>query len=238
LALIYSLRDSTDIKILYGQAFRAPDDYELHHSDPSGGIETSTDLRPETIKTAQVVFEKYFWQHASLSASGFYNRINDLISQSTDPANGLLHYANLDGGRGKGVEFQFSAKRSGGWEGRLSYTLQESHSTIDSEPLSNSPRHLAEINLIAPLFRDKLFAGFEGQEISRRLTVIETQVGGSLVANATLYSKDLLGKLRVSASLYNLFNKRYSDPVGQEIQGASVQQDGRTFRVKLTYSFR
>jgi iron complex outermembrane receptor protein len=160
-----------------------------------------------------------------------------LISQATDPANGLLHFTNLGGVHGKGLEFEFSAKRPSGWEGRLSYTVQESHGSLDGESLSNSPRHLAKVNLIAPLLGKKLFASFEGQEISRRLTVLDSAVGGSFVANATLYSRELLGKLRVSASLYNLFDKHYADPVGQEIQGASVVQDGRTFRVKLTYRF-
>ena len=149
----------------------------------------------------------------------------------------MIHFANLGGVRGKGLQFELSAKRGSGWEGRLSYTLQESHSSLDGEPLSSSPRHLAKVNLIAPLLPKKLFASFEGQEISRRLTVAHAGVAGSFVANITLYSKDLLGKLRVSASLYNLFNKRYAEPVGQEIQGASVVQDGRTFRVKLTYRF-
>jgi iron complex outermembrane receptor protein len=237
LGLIFSPEETTDIKILYGQAFRAPDDFELHYAAPLLSFEASPNLHPETIKTTEVVFEKYFWEHASLSASGFYNRIDHLISQATDPANGLIHFVNLDGVRGKGLEFQFSVKHPNGWEGRLSYTLQESHNSLDSESLSNSPRHLAKVNLIAPLLPKKLFASFEGQEISRRLTVLDTMVGGSFVANATLYSKDLLGKLRVSASLYNLFNKRYAEPVGQEIQGASVVQDGRAFRVKLTYRF-
>jgi outer membrane receptor for ferrienterochelin and colicins len=237
LALIYSPQENTDIKFLYGQAFRAPDDYQLHYSDPSAGIETSPNLRPETIKTTELVFEKYFWQHASLSVSGFYNQMNNLISQSIDPANGMIHFANLDGVRGQGLQFQISEKRPSGWEGRLSYTLQESHRTPAGEPLGNSPRHLAKVNLIAPLFRDKLFASFEGQEMGRRLTVLQTRVGGAFVANATIYSQSLLGKLSVSASIYNLFNKRYADPVGQEIPGASVIQDGRTFRVKLTYGF-
>jgi iron complex outermembrane receptor protein len=60
LALVYSPQENTDIKILYGQAFRAPDDYQRHYSDPSAGIETSPNLRPETIKTTELVFEKYF----------------------------------------------------------------------------------------------------------------------------------------------------------------------------------
>ena len=184
-----------------------------------------------------MVFEKYFWQHESVSVSGFYNVIDHLISQSIDPANGLIHFVNLDGVRSKGLEFQYSIKRPDGWEGRLSYTVQESHSLLDSESLSNSPRHLAKVNLIAPLLQRKLFMSFEGQEISRRLTVVGTEIGGSFVANATLYSKDILGRLRVSASLYNLFNKRYADPVGQEFQQPSIVQDGRTFRVKLVYRF-
>jgi iron complex outermembrane receptor protein len=96
---------------------------------------------------------------------------------------------------------------------------------------------LGKANLIVPLLPKKLFGSFEGQEISRRLTVVNTEVGGSFVANATLYSKELLGKLRVSASAYNLLNKRYADPVGQEFQQPSIVQDGRTFRVKLTYPF-
>jgi outer membrane receptor for ferrienterochelin and colicins len=235
LGLILSPQEGTDIKLLYGQAFRAPDDYELHFLDPSAGFEANPNLRPETIKTTELIFEKYFRQHVSLSASGFYNWIDNLISQSTDPANGLIHFANLDNVHNKGLEFELSTKRPSGLEGRLSYTLQESHSSLSGAPLSNSPRHLAKVNLIVPLLPKKLFATFEGQEISRRLTVFGTQVGGSFVANATISSRDLLGRLRVSASLYNLFNKHYADPAGQEIQGAYVVQDGRTFRVKLTY---
>jgi hypothetical protein len=98
------------------------------------------------------------------------------------------------------LEFEFGVKPSSGWEGRVSYTLQESHSPLDGDPLSNSSRHLAKVNLIAPLLQKKLFASFEGQEISRRLTVTGTEIGGSFVANATLFSKDVLGKLRISAS--------------------------------------
>jgi outer membrane receptor for ferrienterochelin and colicins len=235
LALIYIPVENAALKLLYGQAFRAPDDYELHYN--AVGYEANPALRPETIKTTELVFERYVHKYTSFSASGFYNQIGGLISQTTDSSTGLIRFSNLQDVHGKGLEFQLSEKRPSGWEGRLSYTLQESHSSLSGQPLSNSPRHVAKVNLIAPLLRKKLFASFEGQEISRRFTVLGTEVGASFVANATLSSEDLLGRLRVSASLYNLFNEPYADPVGQEIQGASVVQDGRTFRVKLTYQF-
>jgi iron complex outermembrane receptor protein len=238
IGLILSPREATDIKILYGQAFRAPDDFELHYSSPAIGFESNPRLHSETIKTVELVFEKYFRQYTSLSASGFYKRTDNLISQATDPANGLIHFQNLDGIHTKGLELQLAEKRPSGWEGRLSYTVQESHSSMDNENLSNSPRHLAKINIIAPVWQKKLFAGVEGQEVSKRLTVWDTKIGGFFVANATLYSREMLGGMQLSASLYNAFNKRYEDAVGQEFRQNGLPQDRRTFRIKLTYRFQ
>src|SRR5712692_4921679 len=39
----------------------------------------------------------------------------------------------------------------------------------------------------------------------------------------------------LSAGLYNLFDKRYADSGGVEHVQTSIPQDGRSFRVKLTY---
>jgi iron complex outermembrane receptor protein len=50
-------------------------------------------------------------------------------------------------------------------------------------------------------------------------------------------AKDLFGRLQASVSLYNLFDKRYADPAGNEFLQRSIPQDGRNFRVKLTYRF-
>jgi iron complex outermembrane receptor protein len=41
----------------------------------------------------------------------------------------------------------------------------------------------------------------------------------------------------MSASIYNLFDRHYSDPVSPEFTQPSIVQNGRTFRVKLTYKF-
>lgn len=43
--------------------------------------------------------------------------------------------------------------------------------------------------------------------------------------------------LELSGSAYNLFDTKYSDPGGDEHKQDSIEQDGRTFRVKLTYRF-
>jgi outer membrane receptor for ferrienterochelin and colicins len=235
LALIFTPAENTAIKLLYGQAFRAPDDYELYYDGVA--YEANPRLKPETIKTTELVFERYFHKYTSLSVSGFYNVIGGLISETTDSKTGLIQYVNLEDVRGKGLEFQLSEKRPSGWEGRLAYTVQNSHTLSDGDNLNNSPKHLGKINLIAPLLSKRLFASFEGQEDSRRETVRETFVGGYFVANATLSSKDMFGRLQASVSLYNLFNKRDADPAGNEYRQDSIPQDGRNFRVKLAYKF-
>ena len=235
LALIYSPVENTALKLLYGQAFRAPDDFEIYYHGV--GFATNPALRPETVKTTELVFERYFHKYTSLSASGFYNEIGGLISQTTDPATGFIHFSNSEDVHGKGLEFQLVEKRPSGWEGRLSYTVQDAHDQLTGDNLSNAPKHLAKINLIAPLIPKRLFASFEGQEVSRRETVKEEFVGGFFAANATVFAKDLFGRLQASASLYNLFDKRFADPAGNEFLQRSIPQDGRNFRVKLTYRF-
>ena len=67
-------------------------------------------------------------------------------------------------------------------------------------------------------------------------------VGGNTLdpfalVNTTLYTRELVKGLEFSASLYNVFDTHYSDPVSSDYLQDSIQQDGRTFRLKLTYHF-
>jgi outer membrane receptor protein involved in Fe transport len=39
----------------------------------------------------------------------------------------------------------------------------------------------------------------------------------------------------VTASIYNLLDKTYYDPPSTAISQAAIQQDGRSFRVKMTW---
>ena len=58
-----------------------------------------------------------------------------------------------------------------------------------------------------------------------------------LVAKTGQY--DILSAMDIwGPSLYNLFDRRYADPAGPEVEMPAIRQDGRTFRLKLTYTFR
>jgi iron complex outermembrane receptor protein len=137
----------------------------------------------------------------------------------------------------KGVEFELEGKWQNGIRSRLSYAVQRTEDTETKLRLTNSPVHLAKFNGVVPLMADKLFLGLEEQFTSGRKTLAGNEIGGFWVTNVTLFNQNLFKGLDLSASIYNLFGKKYSDPgAGEHVQD-KIQQDGRSFRFKLTYRF-
>jgi iron complex outermembrane receptor protein len=162
-ALIYSPSFATMLKLLYGEAFRAPNAYELFYNDNGASMKANPSLKPEVIKTYELVLEHYLKKNLRFSISGFYYTINNLIAQQTDSSDGLLVFNNADSVETKGVEFELRHKWRGGIEGSASYTFQEAKDKKTGSMLVNSPRHLAKLNTIIPLLKDRVFSGAELQ---------------------------------------------------------------------------
>ena len=236
-ALIYYPQRSTTLKILYGDAFRAPNAYELYWKQPDVA-KANPRLRPETNQTGEVVVEHYLDSRFRVAATSFYYHINDLITQQTDPADGLLVYNNIDEVNARGLELEAEGKWPRGLQGRVSYTFQHSRNEMTGAALTNSPAHLVQFNLMMPLLKGAGSAGVEFQYVGPRRTLTGQSVGGVFLPNVTLISRRLSRNMELSASMYNVTNATYSDPGSEEHRQDSIVQDGRNFRVRLTYHFR
>lgn len=233
LGLIYSPRQNMAIKLLYGQAFRAPNAYELYYRDGTS-VQADPSLKPETIHTTELAFENYFPNHVSLRVSGFLSQLRNLVTQSKDSQN-LITYVTRNDVNGKGLEFELNDRLPGGWEGRLSYTASDSIDARSRQPLSNSPKHIGKAGFTAPLWRRMLFVSAEAQYLGRRFSVSGADVPDHLVANLSLLAPQMPRRFSISANLYNVFDKHYGDPGGLEFIQAALPQDGRTFRLKIEY---
>ncbi len=185
-----------------------------------------------------MVYEQGILRNLRSSISGYYNQMDDLI----DFENGQYINFNADT---LGTELALEGKWKNGIQTRLSYTLQHTENRDNNNGLPDSPMHLVKFNVSAPLYGDKIFAGLEVQYTSKSHTVYDTfpatvagaDVPGYAVVNFTLFSQNLVKNLDVSASIYNLLDKTYYDPSSRFHLQNAIQQDGRTFRVKLTYRF-
>jgi iron complex outermembrane receptor protein len=233
--LIYTWRDTT-AKLLYGRAFRAPNPFEQFYV-ASVGSKANPGLKPETINTYELVLEQYLGHHIRGSVSGYYYEIDKLISQVLDPSDNLLVYQNGSKITAKGFELALEGKWPSGWDGRLSYAIQEARDNATDSVLSNSPQHLAKGNLIMPLFRDKVFASLETRYMSSRLTLAGRHAKNVFLTNVTLFTQQLLPGWEFSAQANNLFDHRYGDPGSGEHLQDTILQDGRTYWLKLKYRF-
>jgi iron complex outermembrane receptor protein len=237
LALIYSPLEKTTLKFLYGEAFRAPNAFEFFYHD---GLETqkpNPDLEPERITTYELVLEQYLGSHLHGIINGFYYETEDLINLMLDPDDGLLVFDNVDEVEAMGVELELEGKWNSGFEGRASYSFQEAKNRKTDQLITNSPKHLAKLNLIVPLYKDKFLLGIEEQYMGKRKTRTGDEAGGFAVTNLTLFSQHMAEGLEFSASVYNLFDKKFSDPASAAHRQDTIEQDGQILRLKITYIF-
>jgi iron complex outermembrane receptor protein len=237
LALIYNL-PKTSIKLLYGEAFRAPTVFEQFYVS-SLDFKANPKLKPETISSYELVIERYLTDHLRASLAGYYYTVDNLITQTLDPKDNLLFFDNVESLEAKGIEFDFEGKWASGFEGRLSYALQQAKNQVTGKILTNSPQSMLKLNLIVPLWRDKVFAGLDNRFLSARKTLSGGRAQSYFVSNLTFVAHKLPGLegVELSGSLYNLFDEHYGDPGSGEHRQDVIFQDGRTFWLRLKYAF-
>ena len=234
-ALIYSPVEKTTLKLLFGQAFRAPNAYELFYY--GGGNESNPHLKPETVKTTELVLEQSLQNNFRLTVSGYFYPIRGLISQENDSATGLIVYRNSDRINMQGFELALKKKLPSGLEAGGSFSFQDAKNVSTGSPLTNSPHELAQAHLSVPLFHRQIFASMNVQYVSKRRTLAGNYAGAYLLPNLTLFSQKAVKGWEVSASVYNIFGDRYGDPGAEEHRQDIIFQDGRGFRLKVGYHF-
>ncbi len=228
LAVIFAPTERAALKFLYGEAYRAPSTYELFY-----GAAANPNLEAETIATSEIVLERYIGNDLRISGSVFRNRIDNLITLNT--TTGLFeNLANVDS---QGLELELERKWKHGLGLRVDYALQQTTDRADNGRLSDSPRQLAKLHLSVPLYGPRLSSGLEIQYTGPRLALAGNEVGGFVIANLTFLSLNLAPNLDLSASVYNLTDKPYADPASRGFVQDVIAQDGRRFRLKLTWRF-
>ncbi|MGA8873243.1 MAG: TonB-dependent receptor [Candidatus Acidiferrales bacterium] len=236
LGLIYHPFHPTTLKLLYGTAFRAPEPFEMS-PDYGPFYDNNLQLKPETIRSMEGVVEEALGQHFTLEGSVFRNWIDNLISIETNPADGQSIYENSGGVNATGVEVELDGRFAGGLQGRASYSYTDTEQPVTHQILPNSPTQLGKLNLSVPIVHQWLFASLDAQYTSPVQTLAANTVSGFSVFNVTLLGHTLGKHLDVSASVYNILNKKYFDPGRPEDPEDAIQRDGRNFRIKLTGRF-
>jgi iron complex outermembrane receptor protein len=232
-AVIYNPFNSTTLKFLYGNAYRAPSILETYYEIP-GEVKRNPGIQREQINTIEAVIEqrigKYF-----LGVLSLYNfEMKGLIEQIFDPSDGLLQYQNFEKIKGKGIEAELNCRLENGVTGYASCNIQKARDVATGQEITNSPAVLFKSGLSIPLFKN-FHASIETSYSSSRLTVYGTRTDPYLLTGIHFSSKPLFRHLRFSLRVDNLFDIEYRHPGGYEHAQPAIVQDGREFSLKIEY---
>jgi outer membrane receptor for ferrienterochelin and colicins len=241
LGLVWEPRDGTVLKALYGTAFRVPNAYELYYHDGLATQKPAMSLSPETVDTYELVWEQAFGRQWQFTASGYWYDLERSIRLVTDTADGLFVFRNTGRNTGRGMETELAWKMDTGFRSSLSYVFQETEDRATGAALSNSPKHFARWRNTLSFHSEKLFFSTElaytGPTRTTSTTATPGRVADYLLLNTTLYTRELFKGWSASVGIYNLLDRQYFNAVGDEIAFGQIQQDGRSFQIKLTGRF-
>jgi len=246
IAIIYNPTPASTMKFLYGEAFRAPNVYEVYYEDPIGGAKRNTGLVSEKIRTSEFIFEHRVTDLFYATFSTYHYEMNNLIDQTLDPTDSLLQFQNRSDVFADGAEIELRALLKNGFRARISYSIQHVEDASTAFRLSNSPARLLKMNIAYPL-TTYFYAAMEFLGESERMTVYGTTTSPVVITNASLWLRpaivtqsalsDLLNNIECSVTIRNLFNTPYQTPGGFEHVQPSIPQDGRNITARLEYKF-
>jgi iron complex outermembrane receptor protein len=231
-ALIYLPSSMQSVKYLYGNAFRAPNAYELNAFFFGERVEN---LRPESIDTHELVWERYVNDWLRTSVSTYWYKADQLITVTADDSAFLgVSYVNQGEVRAKGLELEAQMRLKGSSQALVSYALQ---SAVDQEThagLTNSPRHIVKARISLPGPTERSFVSVDGRFLSSRETLSGSKVSPAAAINVTVVqpigrSWELFGAVR------NIFDARYEDPASSQHRQDTIPQNGRTARIGLRW---
>jgi iron complex outermembrane receptor protein len=242
-SLIYTPSDKTTLKFLYGSAFTSPSVFQLYYVQPFVNV-PNPDLKEEEITTLELVLEKYIGNNQLATVSVYQYEIKDLIT-TEDVVVGFAtvqQSQNDDDLSGQGLELELESQWKGDLKTRFSLALQDAEDHTGTR-LTGSPETLIKLSVEKPIIGDDWIAALDGtytgeQDLVKPAGLNNGTVDAFSLLNLTLSNQKLFNnRLSVSASIYNLLDEDYAHAASQDHRQDVIEQDGRTFRVKLDYTF-
>ncbi|SJZ91432.1 iron complex outermembrane recepter protein [Trichlorobacter thiogenes] len=225
IGLVWNVLESVDLKLLYGQAFRAPNFQELYNIN-NPVVVGNPHLKPEKIQTYEAGVAWRLNRYFATNLNYFFSTINDQIGwvPSTVAGQPAVN-ANIGKTETQGVELGFNGAVGTDLYWKLNYTYQDPRDISNDRRLPYVPSHRASGSVNYALTRylnlhtDLLWTGPRPRDTGD--TRSEMPAYTTVDLSATL--KNFYKTLEIQATVRNLFDQRYSDP---DTSGAAAKVPG------------
>ncbi|HED15664.1 MAG TPA: hypothetical protein ENI64_02415 [Gammaproteobacteria bacterium] len=235
LGIIYALNPNEVVKLLYGNAFRAPTAIEV------GGtpfIKGRPDIKPETIDTYELVYMRQT-SNSKLELVAFYSRWEDAILSLDTSGNNIPDtFGNVGDNQSEGLEASYEIY-SGNWRHTINASYVKSENTSTNQDYVAFPKYIVNIGT-GYRFDQKLslyvnnrlqFKSQNGPGQNNRSTTSLPTYWRTDVNLTRKYSK----KINLFANIRNIFNRdNYISSLG-DLEGG-LQDEEISLEVGLRYS--
>jgi outer membrane cobalamin receptor len=230
---------NTSLKYIVAKAFRAPEPAALFCTNtlcPSSAqpVSAQPTLQPEHVRSDTLTYSQQLSSHFNWAATGFQNKVANLIEQVPNGIGPNPGFANNLGDRSRGLELEASAAFKSDWSGRASYAFNRSVDLSTGNRLARSPSQLAKFNGSAPLFRGNSI-GLELQYNSSESSDLGHRISPLFQANATFLSRSFWGGMRFSASCFDCLDRSIAIPPEPDPAIPLPPGTARTWRFRIDY---
>ncbi|NUO08495.1 MAG: TonB-dependent receptor [Candidatus Brocadia sp.] len=235
--LTWAFMKDASLKLLYGEAFRAPNFVELF-TDNNPAILGNEDLDPEKIKTYEIGLSYRFNKHVTSSINYFYNDINDLIVlRALESNQNIRQYANFGNARVQGVEIETRINIVKDNYIFMNYSFQHSEDE-DGNDLPFVAEHKGNfgVNVRYWKYINTNLNTFVSGRRSREAGDTRDDLPAYALLNLSVIAKEFFKTMEVQGTVFNLLDKDYSDPGPISIP-EDLPRPGRTFFIGLSYQF-
>ena len=237
IGLVWNFMDKATLKLLYGQAFRAPSFAELFTIN-NPVVSGDSDLKPETIRTYEIGLDYQFTDKLSANVNYFFNVIRDQIGVGQKASPGEpFRFDNIGGSNVQGIEFELKADLGKGSYVFANYTYQDAESKGD--PLGEVPKHKGNVGINYALGKhlNANLHAFISDDRARTEEDTRDDSPGYALLNLTMIAKEFFNNMEIKASIFNLLDKDYNDPSEVNTLPTDLPRPGRTFFIGFDYRF-
>ena len=218
-ALVWQTTSALVTKLLYGRAFRPPAFGELYNINNPSAL-GNPDLEPETIETAELVFDFQPRSNLHTVINLFAYQAEDLIDLEPDPApasTGTSQNIRNQEGQGFELEVDWLVAWSLRVRGNVAYQRSEDHDT--GQVVANAPEWQAYLGgnwTFLPAW------SLDGQyfwigDRHRAAGDIRDDVKDNDWLNLTLRRKNIVGRFDLALAVRNLFDEDIREPASSSI---------------------
>ena len=217
------------LKLIFGQAYRVPSNYERFYEVT--GFDANPNLVPEVATNWDLIWENTVNESLKLQVAAQLLSIDHFIIQ----APGDTQFSNRAEVEAQGVDFIIDKHWAGDIRSRASVTLQRTED--QNNELTDAPRWLAKFHASLPI-RSYCRLGLETIGTGKRHTA-GTSAGNYWLLNLTLAGINLRPGLELGFSVDNVLDESYAYPSSPDLSDAgidAVPAEGRQFRLRLGLS--